>query len=174
MGRHAEAVSELTALTAAHPLRERLRELLMLALYRSGRQAEALAVFADTRRLLADELGVDPGPDSPSSSSASCARTPDSPRRAVSGAAGRAAPVRPAQFPATVPDFTGRTVFVNELSDVLSSAGGRVWRSPHSPASAASARPPSPCTSRTPPPAFPDGQLYVDLQGTSPAARQPG
>ncbi|MDX2881288.1 AfsR/SARP family transcriptional regulator, partial [Streptomyces ipomoeae] len=61
-GCHAEAVSELTALTAAHPLRERLRELLMLALYRSGRQAEALAVYADTRRLLADELGVDPRP----------------------------------------------------------------------------------------------------------------
>ncbi|KUF15073.1 hypothetical protein AT728_26775 [Streptomyces silvensis] len=59
---HAEAVSELTSLTAAHPLRERLRELLMLALYRSGRQAEALAVYADTRRLLADELGVDPRP----------------------------------------------------------------------------------------------------------------
>jgi len=59
-GCHAEAVAELTALTAAHPLRERLRELLMLALYRSGRQAEALAVYADTRRLLADELGVDP------------------------------------------------------------------------------------------------------------------
>lgn len=50
VGAHAEAVSELTALTAAHPLRERLRELLMLALYRSGRQAEALAVYADTRR----------------------------------------------------------------------------------------------------------------------------
>ncbi|WP_234358490.1 AfsR/SARP family transcriptional regulator, partial [Streptomyces sp. NRRL B-24085] len=61
-GCHAEAVSELTALTAEHPLRERLRELLMLALYRSGRQAEALAVYADTRRLLADELGVDPRP----------------------------------------------------------------------------------------------------------------
>ncbi|MGC5412917.1 AfsR/SARP family transcriptional regulator, partial [Streptomyces sp. DT225] len=44
-GCHAEAVSELTALTAAHPLRERLRELLMVALYRSGRQAEALAVY---------------------------------------------------------------------------------------------------------------------------------
>ncbi|HEY9328643.1 MAG TPA: AfsR/SARP family transcriptional regulator, partial [Streptomyces sp.] len=63
LGCHAEAVSELTALTAVHPLRERLRELLMIALYRSGRQAEALAVYADTRRLLADELGVDPRPE---------------------------------------------------------------------------------------------------------------
>ncbi|MGO4423292.1 BTAD domain-containing putative transcriptional regulator, partial [Streptomyces sp. MCAF7] len=63
LGLHAEAVSELTALTATHPLRERLRELLMLSLYRSGRQAEALAVYADTRRLLAEELGVDPSAD---------------------------------------------------------------------------------------------------------------
>ncbi|MEE1736630.1 AfsR/SARP family transcriptional regulator, partial [Streptomyces sp. BE147] len=63
VGCHAEAVSELTALTATHPLRERLRELLMVALYRSGRQAEALAVYADTRRLLAEELGVDPRPE---------------------------------------------------------------------------------------------------------------
>lgn len=74
-GCHAEAVSELTALTAAHPLRERLRELLMLALYRSGRQAEALAVYADTRRLLADELGWTRGPDCVSSSSGSSRRT---------------------------------------------------------------------------------------------------
>lgn len=55
LGAHAEAVSELTAVSAEHPLRERLRVLLMLALYRSGRQAEALGVYADTRRLLADE-----------------------------------------------------------------------------------------------------------------------
>lgn len=63
MGAHADAVSELTALTTAHPLREQLRGLLMLALYRGGRQAEALAVYADTRRLLAEELGVDPNPE---------------------------------------------------------------------------------------------------------------
>ncbi|GAA1147919.1 hypothetical protein GCM10009577_84270 [Streptomyces javensis] len=62
VGRHAEAVPELTALTVEHPLRERLSELLMLALYRSGRQAEALAVYAHLRLLLADELGVEPGP----------------------------------------------------------------------------------------------------------------
>jgi DNA-binding SARP family transcriptional activator len=63
LGRPAELVGELTALVAAHPLRERLRGQLMLALYRSGRQGDALRVFADGRGVLADELGVDPGPE---------------------------------------------------------------------------------------------------------------
>jgi DNA-binding SARP family transcriptional activator/tetratricopeptide (TPR) repeat protein len=62
-GNHVAAVPELTALTAEHPLRERSRGLLMLALYRSGRQAEALRVFHDARERLAEELGISPGPD---------------------------------------------------------------------------------------------------------------
>jgi DNA-binding SARP family transcriptional activator len=61
-GRHRELVSELEALAAAHPLRERLHGQLMLALYRSGRQAEALEVFQQARRVLVDELGIDPTP----------------------------------------------------------------------------------------------------------------
>ena len=63
LGRHAELVAELQALVGRHPLRERLRARLMTALYRSGRQAEALDVFRDGRRRLVDELGVDPGPE---------------------------------------------------------------------------------------------------------------
>ncbi|WP_143264030.1 AfsR/SARP family transcriptional regulator, partial [Amycolatopsis kentuckyensis] len=61
-GEHAPAIPELTRLTDEHPYRERARELLMTALYRSGRQGEALAVFRDVQGLLAEELGVDPGP----------------------------------------------------------------------------------------------------------------
>ena len=63
LGRHRDIVGELSALAAAHPLREKPVAQLMLALYRCGRQAEALAVYADTRALLVGEMGLDPGPD---------------------------------------------------------------------------------------------------------------
>jgi DNA-binding SARP family transcriptional activator len=62
LGRHREAVGELQALATEHPLRESVHALLMLALYRSGRQADALQVHADLRATLRDELGLDPGP----------------------------------------------------------------------------------------------------------------
>lgn len=62
LGAHATAVAELQSLIARHPMRERLCKLLMLALYRCGRQAEALAVFDSTRVRLAEDLGIDPGP----------------------------------------------------------------------------------------------------------------
>jgi len=61
LGRHEEVLADLTAMVADNPLRERMRGLLMLALYRSGRQAEALRVFGEGRRVLAEELGIDPG-----------------------------------------------------------------------------------------------------------------
>lgn len=60
LGRHQELVLELEPLVAEHPLRERLRGQLMLALYRAGRQAEALATYDQGRRLLAEELGLEP------------------------------------------------------------------------------------------------------------------
>ncbi|MDT3398470.1 AfsR/SARP family transcriptional regulator, partial [Streptomyces sp. B1866] len=168
-GFHAEAVSELTALTAQHPLRERLRELLMLALYRSGRQAEALAVYADTRKLLAEELGVDPRPEL--SELQQRILQADADLAAPVEARSQAAPaiVRPAQLPATVPDFTGRTAFVNELGEQLATAEGRVM--------AVSAMAGIGGVGKTTlavhvahraRPLFPDGQLYVDLQGAGP------
>jgi DNA-binding SARP family transcriptional activator len=61
LGRHGAAAAELPGLLANDPLRERLTELLMLALYRSGRQADALAAFSAIQRRLADDLGIDPG-----------------------------------------------------------------------------------------------------------------
>ncbi|OIJ92807.1 AfsR/SARP family transcriptional regulator [Streptomyces colonosanans] len=173
-GCHAEAVSELTALTAAHPLRERLRELLMLALYRSGRQAEALAVYADTRRLLADELGVDPRPGLKDLQQRILQADPGLAEPSAPAPEPTTAPVRPAQLPATVPDFTGRASFVTELSEVLASAEGRVM--------AVSALAGIGGVGKTTLAVhvahqarafFPDGQLYVDLQGAGQRAAEP-
>ena len=63
VGRHRELVAELESLVLAHPFRERLWAHLMVALYRSGRQAEALEAYSRARERLADELGLDPGPE---------------------------------------------------------------------------------------------------------------
>ncbi|WP_190075811.1 AfsR/SARP family transcriptional regulator [Streptomyces lanatus] len=175
-GCHAEAVSELTALTAEHPLRERLRELLMLALYRSGRQAEALAVYADTRRLLADELGLDPSPDLRELQQRILQADPGLAEPSSPVAEPPQHPVRPSQLPATVPDFTGRASFVSELSEVLAAAEGEgrvmavsalagiggVGKTTLAVHVAHQARS-----------AFPDGQLYVDLQGAGLRAAEP-
>jgi DNA-binding SARP family transcriptional activator/class 3 adenylate cyclase len=109
LGRHAEAVPELEGLVREHPLRERLRELLMLALYRTGRQADALAAYQDARAALRDELGLDPGQplqrlekailqQDPSLDPAAAAVTPaapapTAPRPLVCGACGTPNPV---------------------------------------------------------------------------------
>jgi DNA-binding SARP family transcriptional activator len=174
IGLHAESVSELTALTTAYPLRERLRELLMLALYRCGRQAEALAVYADARRILVDELGVEPRAELAElhgkilNADASLSFTgPADPTAAPP-------PVRPAQLPAAVGDFTGRVAFVAELGQQLATAGGRVMvvsavagiggvgKTTLAVQVAHHARE-----------HFPDGQLYVDLQGAGPSPAEP-
>ena len=81
IGRDAELVPELERLVREHPLRERLRGLLMLTLYRCGRQADALAVMADARARLREELGRDPGTRCSSSRRRSCFRTRLSTRR---------------------------------------------------------------------------------------------
>ncbi len=176
-GCHAEAVSELTALTAAHPLRERLRELLMLALYRSGRQAEALAVYADTRRLLADELGVDPRPDLSELQQRILEADPALAEPPARLPTAEPVPVRPAQLPATVPDFTGRATFVRELGEVLASATGEQAQvmavSALAGIGGVGKTTLAVHVAHTARDAFPDGQLYVDLQGAGARAAEP-
>ncbi|MFF7360607.1 BTAD domain-containing putative transcriptional regulator [Streptomyces sp. NPDC008125] len=174
LGHHAEAVSELTALTAAHPLRERLRELLMLALYRGGRQSEALAVYADTRRLLAEELGVDPCPELSRLQQRILSADEELARPVEDSAPVVPAAVRPAQLPAAVADFTGRESFVRELGDRLATAEGSVM--------AVSALAGIGGVGKTTLAVhvahrsrnhFPDGQLYVDLQGAEARVAEP-
>ncbi|MFD8944433.1 BTAD domain-containing putative transcriptional regulator [Streptomyces californicus] len=173
VGCHAEAVSELTALTAAHPLRERLRELLMVALYRSGRQAEALAVYADTRRLLAEELGVDPRPEL-GRLQQRILRADEELARPADEPAPAPAPLRPAQLPATVPDFTGRSAFVTELGGRLATAEGSVMAvSAVAGIGGVGKTTLAVHVAHQARPHFPDGQLYVDLQGAGARAAEP-
>ncbi|MGH3880866.1 MAG: BTAD domain-containing putative transcriptional regulator, partial [Actinophytocola sp.] len=113
LGRHAEAVDGLGVVVDARPLRERPRELLMLALYRSGRQADALEVYRQTRGLLAGELGIEPGPD-----------LREMHRRVLAGdptlASTATPPVPPpAQLPPDLPDFTGRAEVLAGMLDAL-------------------------------------------------------
>ncbi len=89
LGRHVEVAGELAGLVAQFPLRERLAGLLMTALYRCGRRGEALAAYDSTRRVLAEELGLDPGPELAGLQARVLA---DDPALAAPAPSGRAAP----------------------------------------------------------------------------------
>ncbi|MFJ7248374.1 AfsR/SARP family transcriptional regulator [Kitasatospora sp. NPDC098652] len=178
IGLHAEIVGELNNLTAEHPLRERLRELLMLALYRCGRQAEALGVYTDTRKLLIEELGVEPGAGLSAMHTRILAADPALAIPAVPAPASRedgpASPPAPAQLPADVSDFSGRTELVSDLSTVLMNATGQavvvtslagiggVGKTTLAVHVAHRVRT-----------EFPDGQLYVDLRGAGASPADP-
>jgi DNA-binding SARP family transcriptional activator/Flp pilus assembly protein TadD len=179
LGGHTEAVSELTALSDQHPMRERLRGLLMLALYRGGRQAEALGVYNDTRRLLADELGVDPGPELAELHRRVLQADPSlAPPVHVIGAMSSGGEerqfVRPAQLPATVADFTGRSAFVKELTEQLGSAEGRIMAvSAVAGIGGVGKTTLAVHVAQAAREYFPDGQLYVDLLGQGPRPAAP-
>ena len=181
-GRDGDVAVELAGQVRDQPLRERLRGLLMLALYRGGRQAEALAAFRDIRRLLVEELGIEPGPELQRlhqqilSADRACA---PGPARAAGGGAGegRRARVTPAQLPHDIGGFTGRDA---ELARLVEAASR-----PH-PGGAGSPQP-GPVVicaidgaagvgktalavhfGHRVAASFPDGQLFVDLRGFSP------
>ena len=146
LGRHEEVVPDLTAMVADHPLRERMRGLLMIALYRCGRHAESLRVFAEGRRVLADELGIDPGSDlsrihQQVLTADPALAVPDGPALMTldgdptgigsalgdgrrPGAEGMVTPV-PAQLPLDAPGFSGRHEELAMLLEMLPAKSAR-------------------------------------------------
>ncbi|MFI9009972.1 BTAD domain-containing putative transcriptional regulator [Actinosynnema sp. NPDC053489] len=123
LGRHAEAAADLAALAAEHPLREGLRALLMTALHGAGRHAEALEVFRETRRLLAEQLGLEPG-----------AQLLAGYQRLLQGMVAPAAPLRaavPVRKPPAPPNVVGRQgeldVLRRAAADLAAGRGGGVW-----------------------------------------------
>jgi DNA-binding SARP family transcriptional activator len=172
LGMHRELIPELEELAAAEPLRERVHELLMLALYRSGQQAAALAAYRNTRRQLVGELGLEPGPALRELNQRIQRADPSLllPATREAGGGGTRLPdgaPRPRMLPASVPGFTGREAELCTLSGAAAGAPGSVlvisgtagvgktalavhWAHQHAGG-------------------FPGGQLYVNLRGFGPA-----
>ncbi|GAA5201867.1 BTAD domain-containing putative transcriptional regulator [Rugosimonospora acidiphila] len=168
LGEHDEVTEPLKYQVAEHPLRERSQRLLMLALYRGGRRGEALASFREARRLLVEELGLEPGPELQGLQ-----------RAILSDDGDRAHPARtglgqtsPAQLPGDIVPFTGRAGQLAELDSLLSgdpgsttavivvaisgTAGvGKTTLAVH--------------WAQRIRDRFPDGQLYVNLRGFDPS-----
>lgn len=162
-GEHARVVPELVARVAAHPVHERLAGQLILALYRAGRQAEALDHYTALRRRLAETLGVDPGPQLRELHQRILTADPG-----LTGTRTVGAPPVPRQLPAPPASFVGRVRELAELDKaadtrqhtmVVAALGGqggigKSWlalRWAHQNADR-----------------FPDGQLYLDLHGFDP------
>lgn len=162
LGRHDDLVAELTEVVARHPLHERFRAQLMLALYRCGRQADALATYHQMREVLRDELGVDPS-DALHTRYQEVLRAdpaldlPVRPRRP-----------RPAQLPAPPRDFSGRTEELGELDDAVAGAG-LVTISAIAGAAGVGKTALALQWAHLRRADFPDGQLYADLRGAATA-----
>jgi DNA-binding SARP family transcriptional activator len=123
LGRQGDLVGELATLTARHPLRERLRGQQIRALYKAGRQAEALDVYRETRRLLADELGLEPGPELRELQQAILRQDPSLTARPTVVAAPRTHPTKRRAY-AVAAFFAGSVAFAAVLGYHALSSGG--------------------------------------------------
>nr|WP_237519402.1 BTAD domain-containing putative transcriptional regulator [Streptomyces sp. HUCO-GS316] len=174
LGEHADAASELAALVDEHPLDERFREMLMLALYRSGRQAEALMTYSEARAVLAEELGVDPGPELQHMYERILRAdagliAPPTPRYPAAPASDQPTP---AQLPADLAAFVGRVAQIGQLDLLLPGAGEAPTTTVVSTVTGMAGVGKSTFAvhwAHRAAPRFPDGQLYIDLRGFDPA-----
>jgi DNA-binding SARP family transcriptional activator/tetratricopeptide (TPR) repeat protein len=184
LGRHRDVVGELGVLVADHPLRERLLELHLLAMYRSGRRQDALAAYAAARTRLAEHAGLDPGPelvalqqailrDDPTLLDRGYGQpplpVPPAPRPGVAVAPAAGAP---AQLPLGVRGFSGRTSEIEQLDAVRRTCGQQpaavvisaLWGTAGVGKTALAVH-----WAHTVAHHFPDGQLYVNLRGFDPS-----
>ncbi len=175
IGEHAQLVPDLERLTGEHPFDEQLHALLMLALYRTGRQADALAVYRRLRHALGEDLGIDPSQPVRDLEADILRQDPalDLSGPAIEMPAAALVPAIPAQLPLAVPEFAGRAAELASLDALL-------------PETAAATRPATVVISAVSGTAgvgktalavhwahrvahrFPDGQLYVNLRGFDP------
>lgn len=158
-GRHALIIAELTELVREHPLRERFHALLMTALYRAGRQADALAAYRRARSTLIEELGLEPGPTLRELE----ARILSGEHVELESPAARPTP-RPAQLLHDPPGFAGRADELAELDRLSASAPVVVITGTAGVGKTALATHWSHGARER----FPDGQLHVDLRGYGP------
>ena len=188
LGRREDLIGALAALTEAHPFDERLRGEFMLALHRSGRRAEALEVFQASRRVLVEQLGIEPGTQLQELHRAMLADAPSllrlpGPGPAVAhpaqpaGSAGSAL-ARPAQLSADLADFTGHAALVARLEDLLVGTIGQQGSRPVVLTALDGAGGIGKTTvavhvAHRVLKRFPDGQLQADLHGAGGSAADP-
>jgi DNA-binding SARP family transcriptional activator/predicted negative regulator of RcsB-dependent stress response len=170
LGRHAELVTDLRAMTVRHPDRERVWSQLMVALYRSGKRVEALAAYRQARAYLADEFGITPGAELERTQHGVLTDTLDETTGGTPGTAAAPTLVRltPAQLPANIGDFVGRAEELAAARAALTAPAGAsapvlvISGMPGVGKSAFAVKLAHEVRTR-----FPDGQLFIDLHGYS-------